>query len=283
MAVPRQMTAQEQAQFHAWFPSLNVTAAVVTGEATRVYNCISWTVGVTNSWLWPGPTIQQFDAFYARYGLRRASSGPVAAWGISTTNMTHGCVSGSGHGPRWESKCGASLRIQHGLNELVSSGYGRVLAFYGQGRALSTEEQSLVDAQRRGELQLVMPTQEQIAAVKEQAAKLPSELTARFERLFDAWKRRWDAPEIIISSDPRAVTHVKEFHDLVALGKDVLPVVVEKLVDPENFFALQLYDALQPEHHMIVGTDLDTDQVFEGEQGRSRRTVERYASSLAIH
>jgi hypothetical protein len=175
------------------------------------------------------------------------------------------------------------LRIQHGLNELVSSGYGRVLAFYGQSRALSTEEQRLVDAQRRGELQLVMPTQEQIAAVKEQAAKLPSELTARFERLFEAWKRRWDAPEVIISSDPRAVTHLKEFHDLVALGKDIIPAVVEKLVDPENFFALQLYDALQPEHHMIVATDLDTDHVFEGEQGRSRRTVERYASSLAIH
>ncbi len=128
-----------------------------------------------------------------------------------------------------------------------------------------------------------MPTKEQIAAVKEQAAKLPPELTDRFEGLFQAWKQSWDAPQIVISSDPRAVTHLKEFHDLVALGKEIIPAVVEKLVDPENFFALQLYDALQPEHHMVVTTDLDTDQVFEGEQGRSRRTVERYASSLAIH
>src|SRR5881394_972577 len=59
---------------------------------------------------------------------------PIAAWGHSSSGMTHGCISGSGHGPRWESKCGADLRIQHGLNELVGSSYGRVLAFYRRSR-----------------------------------------------------------------------------------------------------------------------------------------------------
>jgi hypothetical protein len=55
---------------------------------------------------------------------------------------------------------------------------------------------------------------------------------------------------------------------------------VEKLIEPENFFALQLYDAIQPEHHMVVAPDLAGDDVFEGEQGRARRTVERFAGSL---
>jgi hypothetical protein len=275
----RQMTPAEKAQFHSWFPSLNVDQAVVTGEATTAYNCISWTVGVTNAWLWPGPTIQQFDSFYARYGLRRSTAGPVAAWGISTNNMTHGSVTGPGHGPRWESKCGSSLRIQHGLNELVSSGYGRVVAFYSSTRALSKATRRLVDAVNEGRF-ATMPTSEQLDAVRAAAKRVPSELRKRFDQRFTAWKETWSDPHIAISSDPRAVTHVKEFHDLIELGRDIIPAVVEAMIDPDNFFVLQLYDALQSEHHMVLSFDPASDDAFEGEQGRARRTVERFASSL---
>ena len=36
----RSMTPAEKTRFHGYFPGLNVDAAVVTGEATSVYNCI---------------------------------------------------------------------------------------------------------------------------------------------------------------------------------------------------------------------------------------------------
>jgi hypothetical protein len=77
----------------------------------RVYNCISWTVGVTGRWLWPGSAIANFDTFYRGFGFVRAADGPIAAWGHSSASMTHGSISGPGHGPRWESKCGPDLRI----------------------------------------------------------------------------------------------------------------------------------------------------------------------------
>jgi hypothetical protein len=277
----RPLTPSEKTQFHQLFPNLNVDQAVVTGEATPVYNCISWTVGVTNAWLWPGSTIQEFDAFYARYNLRRRPSGNVAAWGASTADMRHGSVSGPGHGPRWESKCGALLRIEHGRDELVSKGYGSILAYYSRTNILCRLLRRLIDAIRKvnGKVS-VMPTEAQIAAVRAAARRLPLELRDRFDASFSAWKRQWSLPEIAISSNPRAVTYLTEFHALIALGSIVIPAVVEKLLEPDNFFALQLYDKLQSEKEMIVSFDPATDDAFEGEQGRARKTVERYARSL---
>src|SRR5688572_11212891 len=117
------MTQVEKARFKGYFPGLDVDLAVVTGELSRVYNCIAWTVGVSNRWLWPGNSLSDFDTFYTGLGFIQANDGPIAAWGHSTSKMTHGSVSGSGHGPRWEPKCGADLRIQHGLAELVGSSY----------------------------------------------------------------------------------------------------------------------------------------------------------------
>src|SRR5437588_4995313 len=125
-----------------------------------------------------------------------------------------------------------------------------------------------------------MPSEEQMAAIRAASEKMPPELRRHFEQFFAVWKASWSEPQIAISSDPRAVTNTREFHDLVALGPTIIPAVVEKLLEPENFFALQLYDAIQPEHHMVVAFDLAGDDVFEGEQGRARRTVERFASSL---
>jgi hypothetical protein len=130
--MPRSLTPAEKREYQGVFPNLDVGAVVVTGEATSIYNGVPWTVGVTNRWLWHGPTIQQFDIFYRQFGYIRVGNGLIAAWGHSTSGMTHGAISGPARGPRWESKCGAGLRLQHGLDELVGSSYGRMSAFYGR-------------------------------------------------------------------------------------------------------------------------------------------------------
>lgn len=139
------MTPAEKTRFKAYFPNLDVNQAIVTDGISIVYNCISWTVGVSNRWLWPGSSLAHFDSFYHGLGFVRAGDGSVAAWGHSTSNMTHGSVSGPGHGPRWESKCGNDLRIQHGLAELVGSTYGRVVAFYRRGHALLAANESILE------------------------------------------------------------------------------------------------------------------------------------------
>src|SRR5580658_10362523 len=176
--MPRSMTAAEKKRFRGYFPSLDVDAAVVTGESTNAYNCISWTIGVTNRWLWPGPTIQQFDTFYRQLGFVKVGNGPIAAWGQSTSNMTHGSISGPGHGPRWESKCGHDLRIQHGLGELAGSIYGRVLAYYGRGLALAAISTTVLEAMMK---QMTTPvTTKERSAVKRLASEVDAETRHAF-------------------------------------------------------------------------------------------------------
>lgn len=272
----RPMTAAEKQRFRSHFPSLNVDQAVVTGEISTVYNCISWTVGVMDRWLWPGGSIPAFDVFYRGFGFVRAGDGPIAAWGHSTSKMTHGSISGPGHGPRWESKCGTDLRIQHGLDELVGSSYGRVVAFYRRSRLLDNVFASILEKsmKERTAKSYLAPSDKR--ALREQMSRIPPEVRTAFEVAFNAWKETWFSGGLAIDSDPHARAVGKEIDALIALGPAILPLIVDKLADPENFLALQLYDAMQPNARLVVHFEPEDERILEGEQGRARRTVQAW-------
>lgn len=272
----RQMTPQEKSTFKGWFPNLDVNAAVVTGEATQAYNCISWTVGVTNSWLWPGASIANFDTFYQQWGFARTGNGPIAAWGSSTSNMTHGCISGAGHGPRWESKCGSSLRIQHGLTELEGATYGRVLAFYSKTRIAAPFAEALAELlASKGQRLMKLSTTEK-AILKKDVANVPKDVQTAFRKAFEAWKKTWSAGSLSIDSNPYSRARGKEFDDLVAFGSQILPLVVETLADDENFFSLVLYDTMQADARLILQYEPDDPRVLQGEQGRAALVVKMW-------
>jgi hypothetical protein len=272
----RQMTSAEKQQFRSLFPSLDVNHAVVTGEASTVYNCISWTVGVTNRWLWPGNSVANFDAFYRGFGFLRAGDGAIAAWGLSTSNMTHGSVTGHGHGARWESKCGGDLRIQHGLGELVSSSYGHVVAFYRRSRALpAAYEAAREDLMKEKTAKSYLSTVQR-RTLGEERDRVSEGVRTAFEEAFAAWKDAWFSGGLAVSSNPHTRAVGKEYDALIALGPAILPLVVEKLADPENFLALQLYDALQPSEKLLVHFEPDDERILEGEQGRARRVVQAW-------
>lgn len=269
----RAMTAAEKQRFKGYFPSLDVDRAVVAGEMSPIYNCISWTVGVTNRWIWPGNTLAQFDTFYRGFGLCRSGNGEVAAWGHSTSNMTHGCISGPGHGPRWESKCGGDLRIQHALGELAGASYGRVVAFYTRRRSLLALNEAIVEeAVKDKEPKSYLSAQQKKLLGAEREAVDP-DLRRAFEDAFGDWKQTWFSGGLAINSNPHSRAVGKEYDALVALGPEIMPLVVEKLADPENFFALQLYDAIQPDEKLVVHFEADDERILEGEQGRARRVV----------
>jgi hypothetical protein len=274
--VARAMTVAEKQRFRGYFPNLNVDQAVVTGEASRVYNCISWTVGVTDRWIWPGSSITDFDAFYHGFGYVGSGDGPIAAWGLSTSSMTHGCISGSGHGPRWESRCGGDLRIQHGLNELTGASYGRVLAFYRRNRLLEAPYELLLEASMKEKARKSFLSASQTKALDDQAKSVPADLRRKFESAFEAWKETWFNGGLAISSVPQTRAVGSEFDALVALGPQILPLVIEKLADPENFLALTLYDAIQPNEKLVVQFAAGDERVLEGEQGRARLVVQAW-------
>ena len=271
--MPRAMTGSEKQRFRGYFPSLDVDRAVVTGEVSAVYDCIAWTVGVTNRWLWPGNSLAQFDAFSRGFGLLRSGNGEVAAWGQSTSNMTHGCVSGSGHGPRWESKCGGDLRIQHALGELTGASYGRVVAFHTRSRSLKALNESIGEGavkEKEPKSYLSTPQKKALGAEREAVA---ANLRRAFEEAFKAWKQTWFVGGLAINSNPHSRSIGKEYDALIALGPGIMPLVVEKLADPENFFTLQLNDAIQANDRLVVQFEADDERILEGEQGRARRVV----------
>jgi hypothetical protein len=272
----RPMTAAEKRRFRQSFPNLDVDQAVVTGGVSSRYNCIAWTVGFSDRWLWPGGSLADFDTFYHSFGFVRAGDGPIAAWGHSSANMTHGSISGPGHGPRWESKCGADLRIQHGLNELVGSSYGRVVAFYRRSATVEPVFAAIVETSMKTKNGKPTLTNAQKKTLRDQIGSVPADLRGAFETAFEAWKSTWFTGGLAFSSNPHTRAVGKEFDALIALGPRILPLVVEKLADPENFMALQLYDAIQPSEKLLVQYGPDDERILEGEQGRARRVVQAW-------
>ncbi|MBY0524778.1 MAG: hypothetical protein K2R98_15340 [Gemmataceae bacterium] len=272
----RPMTPAEKTRFKASFPGLDVDRAIVTDEISTVYNCIAWTVDITTRWLWPGGTLANFDTFYRRFGFVRAGDGPIAAWGHSTANMTHGSVSGPGHGPRWESKCGGDLRIQHGLGELVGSSYGRVVAFYRQGRDVTATNEGLVEQIMKEKTAKSYLSAAQRKVLAQERDRLTPELRASYERAFAAWKGTWFSGGLAFSSNPHTRAIGREYDALIALGPAIIPLVVQSLADPENFLALQLYDAIQPNDQLLVQFEPDDERILEGEQGRAQRVVQAW-------
>jgi hypothetical protein len=135
-------------------------------------------------------------------------------------------------------------------------------------------------------------TYEQRTRLNVEIAQLPADLRARFDERYRDWRKTWERPDILISSNSRAVRNSEEFGALVALGPPVLPLVVDKLLQPEEFFALQLYDALQDRPELrdeyweqgeqpVVGSPDSLGGVSIGSAGPRKRISERRRKSPA--
>jgi hypothetical protein len=116
---------------------------VVRGPSTRDYNCIGWTVGITNLWLWPGDRLTDFDRFYAAWGYVRQQGLNLAVENgkekivlmailnkdATINKVTHGVVQHKDG--TWSSKLGGMALIQHSnLEVLRGRAYGTPVAVY---------------------------------------------------------------------------------------------------------------------------------------------------------
>ena len=138
------------------FPGLVGCEWSVTGEATISYNCIAWTVGITDKWVneigitGPGNdryyisidtsygngdgimTMDELDAFYDANGYIVSDS---SAADIIYYSKYHGarkkcCSDGAGKWDMFESKCGALERIEHLRDQLNGDSYGFPVRYY---------------------------------------------------------------------------------------------------------------------------------------------------------
>ncbi|HTQ31592.1 MAG TPA: hypothetical protein VMI53_10315 [Opitutaceae bacterium] len=272
----RNMTPEEQDDFVAIFPSLNaglqprVTGEVTPFELPGAYNCIAWTVGIDDDWINPKQSIEEWDNFYAGYGFEQADAGTIAVWkrgGI----FTHGSVANAAHGFNWESKCGENLRILHENAELVSNVYGNVFMYYARAENADTAQPAVSAAAKAPAM-----NEKQKAILLHDAVKTISPaVREEFNQLFDAWKRTWAQGTMAFSNNARDRSAAYSYKQLVEMGPEILPLVVEKLANPENFIARQLYNDLQAEAGQKVAIEPGVHR-NHGEKLLARQTVERF-------
>ncbi len=116
-------------------------------------------------------------------------------------------------------------------------------------------------------------------ALRDQRRGVPAALRTAFDAAFNAWKDTWFSGGLAVSSDPHNRAVGKEFDALIALGPQILPLVIDKLADTDNFLALQLYDAIQPDQRLVVQYGPDDERILEGEQGRARHVVQTWLTN----
>ncbi len=109
-----------------------------------------------------------------------------------------------------------------------------------------------------------------------QQAEISAKMRTGFEAAFSAWKDSWFRGGLTVSSDPHTRAVGTEFDALIALGPVILPLLIEKLADPQNFLALQLYDVMQTDENLLVQYEPGDERIVEGEQGRARRVVQSW-------
>jgi type VI secretion system secreted protein VgrG len=105
------------------------------------YNCIAWSLGITDRWVWPGKTVADFDKLNAKYGYKRLKTPDLrVARGVDKIAL-YGLVKGgkweATHQARqhtdgtWTSKLGHLALIRHHTLDAVSGPtYGQAAYVY---------------------------------------------------------------------------------------------------------------------------------------------------------
>lgn len=99
-------------------------------------------------------------------------------------------------------------------------------------------------------------------------------LAEKFERAFSNWKAKWFTGEAAFSSNTKDNKKAPEYTVLKEMGSCIIPLVVKKMVDTDNFIALVLYDDLIDETSLkIQYRGIEDPHFLEGEAARAIRTA----------
>ncbi|MCX6317326.1 MAG: hypothetical protein NTW29_08545 [Bacteroidetes bacterium] len=252
------------------FPLLKPDDAIRSANNTGVYNCISWSGGITSGWAWPPSSystynctgnyndVTCFDNFYSNNPVRYPGAWNFTRTGANVNNSvvdlwalngsyTHASVRKPGnnhpHGYDWESKPGSTARTFHPRNALtnLSGGYGGVVNYYIHAGsfarnvpdALSFETDA--DAVRAGVAIFDVAHLSGVANEKLNTLlrKGDYSFTSRFNELYEAWKNTWAAN--MIYSDPAMYCKNNEFAALAAYAeknlRQAMLLVFDKFVN----------------------------------------------------
>ncbi|MFP2930535.1 DUF6209 family protein [Pyxidicoccus sp. 3LG] len=126
------------------FPNLKEEDFVGIGPSSQRYNCIAWTMGIQDQWVWPGTKVEDFDKLYATQGYKPMSEldlsndpnlEKIVVYGRELTTrkgqieVTHGAL--MDEQGRLTSKIGTQPLIRHNsADDLTGPSYGEPVRVY---------------------------------------------------------------------------------------------------------------------------------------------------------
>ena len=122
--------------------------------------------------------------------------------------------------------------------------------------------------------------EEQAQLMREKyGANINCEVKTKFNDLFNSWNEEISInPQTKYSSSTLAYTTLPQFKEMQAMGKNIIPLIMEKLLDEDNFFLLPLYDAIQTDSQLKISYKKGDAKILEGEQNKAKRTVRLWLS-----
>jgi hypothetical protein len=291
------------------FPLLKADDAIRAAPNTGMYNCISWSGGVTATWIWPPSqystynctsapgNVTCFDNFYSNNPVRypgawnytrtgaTVNNAIVDLWKLNT-NYTHASVRKPGnnhpHGYDWESKPGGTARTFHPRNALtnLSWGYGAVTNYYiptgTYARNAATSFETDADAVKAGLaiFDVARLTTDADKKLNTLLRKTDLSFTSQFNTLYEEWKKTWESNAIY--SDPAMYCKNSEFDALAKLAaknnRQAMLIVFDKFVNQNDHPIGELMWTLTQEKYGHLLTEVKTERAAapNDAQGRYR-------------
>lgn len=113
----------------------------------------------------------------------------------------------------------------------------------------------------------------ELRVIQAEIDQIPAEIQNEFDEKFDFWKKQWSEIPFVFSSNTNDFKDAPGWNALLGMGEEMLPLLLQKLCDEENFPALVLYEAIQNNKDLIVDPMEDW---LAGEQTRAIRVVEKW-------
>ena len=261
------------------FPYLKNEDTMESFNNDDSFNCIAWTCGDNNTWLWPAGNsneIKWFDQLYnnetvqsglgnykradgslkyTREGATEENS-VIDLWGIIANGefiFTHGSIRKYSddipHGYDWESKCGAIQQIFHPRYALRGGSYGQVVAHYriADNQTVSNRSSRSIMAEAIADGELVIDnitlTPEEEYLLAEGINNIPAKKRDGFDALYNNWKLYTDARGY--ESNMWKFRNCREYTELLAYTNSIPDgelLAYDKFVNGNLFAAVLISD-----------------------------------------
>ncbi|WP_147573556.1 DUF7689 domain-containing protein [Candidatus Stoquefichus massiliensis] len=255
------------------YPKIELDLVKKTDNPTYEYNCIGWSLGFDDRWINPLGSIPSMIEFYEIYGCKETTTldeQKIDLWATVDLKPTHGSkfLKEENFEAVWESKLGASERITHNRCGVENGTYGVIV------KSFTVPQLSNQYHREKREWSCF-----ELNIIDKEIKKISLELVHEFEVRFIKWKNTWFQGETKYSSNTNDLKKVTEYQQLCELGEEVIPLLIRKLCDEENFPALVLYDELQGDNHLKLNNEEQFDIWIMGEQERTVQSVVQWINN----